>query len=108
MESNIDNLVENKIDEIKKVVGFVLGDVDMVVTNLIPKMVEKGHTLEDIQKTIDTISAAFLYSKKKLLTEGKELMDDIVKEKLANDLEIATLIKENKFGLNKLTRSLLK
>ncbi|MCT8354675.1 hypothetical protein, partial [Photorhabdus kayaii] len=98
MGNTIDSLTENKVHEIKKLVGFALGEVDVVIANLIPKMIAEGRTLEEIHQAIDTISAAFLYSRKKLLSDGRKFMNEIVGEKLANDLEIATLIKENKFN----------
>lgn len=87
---------EDETQEVKNYVGFVLSDINIIATSMIPRMAEEGCTLQDIKDRVDLLTDAFLYTRLKVLGEGRKLIKDISKHKAILDAEIATLIEENK------------
>ncbi|CAM8002971.1 hypothetical protein MOMOMMO210B_19080 [Morganella morganii] len=87
----------NKPDtrDIKDYVGFVLADINIIATNMIPGMAREGATLQEIKDRIDLLTAAFLYTRLKVLGEGRKLIEDINNHQALLDQEIANLIKAN-------------
>ena len=87
---------EDETQELKSYVGFVLSDINIIATSMIPRMAEEGCSLQDIKDRVDLLTEAFLYTRLKVLGEGRKLIKDISKHQAILDEEIATLIKENK------------
>ncbi|MDD9339581.1 MAG: hypothetical protein PV362_07995 [Providencia heimbachae] len=87
---------EDETQEVKNYVGFVLSDINIIATSMIPRMAEEGLSLQDIKDRVDLLTEAFIYTRLKVLGEGRKLIKDISKHQTIIDDEIATLMSENK------------
>ncbi|MHD0614738.1 hypothetical protein ACY19I_02260 [Morganella morganii] len=90
----------NKVNEqdvvsVKDYAGFVLADINVIATNMIPVMAREGATLQEIKDRIDLLTAAFLYARLKVLGEGRKLIKDIKEHQTLLEQEIVNLIKAN-------------
>ncbi|MDM9284573.1 hypothetical protein QU814_15610 [Providencia rettgeri] len=94
MDNKVNN--EDEIAKIKNYVGFVLSDINVIATSMIPRMANEGSSLQDIKDRIDLLTDAFLYTRIKVIGQGRKLIEEINKHQAIIDEEIATIIKENR------------
>lgn len=86
---------KSREQEIKDYVGFVMSDVNILSTSMIPKMIEAGASLNDIKEKVDILAEAYIYTRLKVLHEGRKLIEDINKYDAAMNAEMTALIKSN-------------